>query len=99
MINSLDKYTVVVVKFPFASSLKYKARPAVIISNEYYNQHSNLSSTEYHIHKSLKIGKIFKIKFVGLAVANSRILFRKDCLFLGFPMGFMRFPICLDRFF
>ena len=59
----------------------------------------NLSSMEYHIHKSLKIGKIFKIKFVGLAVANSRILFRKDCLFLGFPMGFMRFPICLDRFF
>ena len=40
MINSLDKYTVVVVKFPFASSLKYKARPAVIISNKYYNQHS-----------------------------------------------------------
>ncbi len=35
----------------------------------------NLSSTEYHIHKSLKIGKIFKIKFAGLAVANSKILF------------------------
>ncbi len=31
---------------------------------------NNLSSMEYHIHKSLKIGKIFKIKFVGLAVAN-----------------------------
>ena len=30
----------------------------------------NLSSTEYHIHKSLKIGKIFKIKFSELAVAN-----------------------------
>ena len=40
MINSLDKYDVVVVKFPFASSQKYKARPAVIISNEYYNQNS-----------------------------------------------------------
>ena len=60
---------------------------------------NNLSSMEYHIHKSLKIGKVFKIKFVGLAVANSRILFGKDCLFLGFPSGFMRFPICLDRFF
>ncbi len=35
----------------------------------------NLSSTEYHIHKSLKIGKIFKIKFAGLAIANSKILF------------------------
>ncbi len=31
---------------------------------------TNLSSTEYHIHKSLKIGKVFKIKFVGLAIAN-----------------------------
>jgi len=40
MINSLNKYDVVVVKFPFASSLKYKARPAVIISNRYYNKNS-----------------------------------------------------------
>jgi len=59
----------------------------------------NLSSTEYPNHRSLKIGKIFKIKFVGLAVANSRILFRKDCLFLDFPLGLTRFPICLDTFF
>ena len=34
------KYDVVVVKFPFASSLKYKARPAVIVSSEFYNQNS-----------------------------------------------------------
>ena len=40
MTNFLNKYDVVVVKFPFASSLKYKARPAVIISSEYYNKHS-----------------------------------------------------------
>ena len=32
------KYDVVVVKFPFASSLKYKARPAVILSSDIYNQ-------------------------------------------------------------
>ena len=32
------KYDVVVVKFPFASSLKYKARPAVVISLDIYNQ-------------------------------------------------------------
>ncbi len=32
------KYDVVVVKFPFASSLKYKARPAVIISSDIYNE-------------------------------------------------------------
>jgi len=54
---------------------------------------------EYHIHKSLKTGKIFKIKFVEPAVANSRILFGKDYLFLGFSLGFMRFSIGLDRFF
>ena len=38
MINSLNKYDIVVVKFPFASSLKYKARPAVIISSDLYHQ-------------------------------------------------------------
>ncbi len=34
------KYDVVVVKFPFASSLKYKARPAVIVSTDSYNTNS-----------------------------------------------------------
>lgn len=38
MTNFYNKYDVVVVKFPFASSLKYKARPAVIISSEIYNE-------------------------------------------------------------
>jgi mRNA interferase MazF len=37
MIN-FYKYDVVVVKFPFASSLKYKARPAVVLSSEIYNE-------------------------------------------------------------
>lgn len=37
MINFL-KYDVVVVRFPFASSLKYKARPAVVISSDIYNE-------------------------------------------------------------
>ncbi len=36
MIN-ISKYDIVVVKFPFASSLKYKARPAVVLSSEAYN--------------------------------------------------------------
>ncbi len=40
MIDFFDKYDVIIVKFPFASSLKYKARPAVIISNKCYNQNS-----------------------------------------------------------
>ena len=35
--TSFSKYDIVVVKFPFASSLKYKARPAVIISSNIYN--------------------------------------------------------------
>jgi len=39
MIN-FYKYDIIVVKFPFASSLKYKARPAVVISNSFYNTNS-----------------------------------------------------------
>lgn len=39
MIN-FSKYDVVVVRFPYASSLKYKARPAVVISSDLYNENS-----------------------------------------------------------
>ena len=39
MIN-ISKYDVIVVKFPFASSLKYKARPAVVISSNAYNSNT-----------------------------------------------------------
>ena len=35
--TNILKYDVVVVRFPFASSTKYKARPAVIISSDKYN--------------------------------------------------------------
>ena len=35
--TNILKYDVVVVKFPFASSIKYKARPAVIVSSKEYN--------------------------------------------------------------
>ena len=35
--TNILKYDVVVVKFPFASSLKYKARPAVVVSSAQYN--------------------------------------------------------------
>lgn len=38
--TSFSKYEVVVVKFPFASSLKYKARPAVVVSSDIYNENS-----------------------------------------------------------
>ena len=36
--TNFSKYDVVVVKFPFASSIKYKARPAVILSSDNYNK-------------------------------------------------------------
>ena len=38
MTSSLNSCDVIVVRFPFASSLKYKARPAVIISSDNYNK-------------------------------------------------------------
>lgn len=38
--TSFSKYDIVVVKFPFASSIKYKARPAVIVSSDFYNENS-----------------------------------------------------------
>ena len=40
MTSSYKKYDVIIVKFPFASSAAYKARSAVIVSTDYYNQHS-----------------------------------------------------------
>jgi len=38
--TNISKYDVVIVKFPFASSLKYKARPAVVISSNMYIESS-----------------------------------------------------------
>jgi len=35
--TDISTYDVIVVKFPFASSLKYKARPAVVVSSTDYN--------------------------------------------------------------
>ena len=61
MISFLNKYDVIVVKFPFASSLKYKARPAVIISNRYYNENSRetyiILAISSQIDSKLKIEK------------------------------------------
>ncbi|MGE4511213.1 MAG: type II toxin-antitoxin system PemK/MazF family toxin [Sulfurimonadaceae bacterium] len=38
--TNFSKYDLVVVKFPYASSLKYKARPAVVVSSDLYNENS-----------------------------------------------------------
>lgn len=44
---SILKYDIVVVKFPFASSLKYKAYPAVIVSSDRYNTNTEKYITNY----------------------------------------------------
>ena len=41
MINTYRKYDIIIAKFPFASSLIYKARPALVISNSFYNSNRN----------------------------------------------------------
>ena len=38
--TNISKYDIIIVKFPFASSLKYKARPAVVVSSSLYNNNS-----------------------------------------------------------
>ena len=37
MTNSYQKFDVLVVSFPFSSQIKEKARPVIVISNEYFN--------------------------------------------------------------
>ena len=36
--TNISQYDVIIVKFPYASSLKYKARPAVVVSSDLYNK-------------------------------------------------------------
>jgi mRNA-degrading endonuclease toxin of MazEF toxin-antitoxin module len=43
MTSSLNKYDVVVVKFPFSDIAIRKARPAVVISGKFYNKNSRNS--------------------------------------------------------
>ena len=38
LMTNISKYDVIIVKFPFASSLKYKAKPAVVVSSDLYNE-------------------------------------------------------------
>lgn len=69
--TAFSKYDIVVVKFPFASSLKYKARPAVILSSSIYNNESRNSLIILAISSqiSTKLEMEFEImdwKFSGL---------------------------------
>lgn len=66
-----SKYDIVVVKFPFASSLKYKARPAVILSSDSYNNKSRNSliilAVSSQVDSKLEIeAEVFDWKFAGL---------------------------------
>ena len=54
MTNTFNKYDVIVVKFPFASSLIYKARPAVLISSEEYNTNGRNTSIILAISSQIK---------------------------------------------
>ena len=45
--TNILKYGVVIVKFPFASSIKYKARPAVIISSDKYTTNEYVTDHGY----------------------------------------------------
>jgi mRNA interferase MazF len=69
--TAFSKYDIVVVKFPFASSLKYKARPAVVLSSSTYNSESRNSLIILAISSqiSTKLEMEFEIvdwKFSGL---------------------------------
>lgn len=63
------KYDIVVVKFPFASSLKYKARPAVIVSSDIYNENSRNTLLILAISSSIvnKLDFEIEVKFWGEA--------------------------------
>jgi len=56
------KYDIVVVKFPFVSSLKYKARPAVVVSTDKFNQSSRntllILAISSQINTKLELGSL-----------------------------------------
>jgi len=63
--TSFSKYDVVVVKFPFASSLKYKARPAVVISSDLYNENSRDTLLILAISSSIENKLDFELEIQG----------------------------------
>lgn len=59
------KYDVVVVKFPFASSLKYKARPAVVVSSDLYNENNRETLLILAISSSIENKLDFELEVQG----------------------------------
>ncbi len=64
------KYDVIVVKFPFASSIRYKARPAVIISTEKFNKSHRNSLIIIAISSQIQNKLDFEEKIVDWQQAN-----------------------------
>ena len=60
--TNISKYDVVIVKFPFASSLKYKARPAVVVSSDLYNMSNRATLLIMAISSSVENKLDFEIK-------------------------------------
>ena len=54
---------------------------------------------EYHSHRNQRIHEIFEIKFAGLPLGNSRILFKKDYGLFGFLRALQGFPYGDSNFF
>ena len=61
MIN-ISKNDIVIVKFPFASSIKYKVRPAVIVSSNLYNNNERETVIILAISSNIKDKLNFEIE-------------------------------------
>jgi mRNA interferase MazF len=68
--TNILKYDVVVVKFPFASSLKYKARPAVVVSSNYYNNNKRDTLLILAISSSVSSKQNFEVELLEYVEAG-----------------------------
>ena len=68
--TNISKHDVVIVKFPFASCLKYKARPAVIISSDIYNNSKRDTAIILAISSNVSSKLDFEIEIDGWEKAD-----------------------------
>ena len=68
--TNISKYDVVIVKFPFASSIKYKARPAVVISSDMYNNCSRDTLFVLAISSNINNRLDFELKVINWEVCG-----------------------------
>ena len=62
--TNISKYDVVIVKFPFASSIRYKARPAVVVSSKVYNEYSRNTLLVLAISSNVKNRLDFEMQLI-----------------------------------